>query len=251
MGLARSAAVVVGSFALGESDRVVTFFTRDFGKVRGVAKAARRMKSRFTGGLELFTMGELLFFDGGRSELVQVDHFDVVRPFARVRAELITLGHAAWVAECVGRLTAERDPNPAIYGLLARALGSFEAGVPAGRVAVAFGARFVDALGHRLRLDVCVACRRARIGAGSSVAVDIEGGGVVCPSCARALPGLMTVAPATVRALGQLRRASWSEATSGRLGAAEEELRGLLEAQAARLMGHPARTSKFLREVSR
>lgn len=251
MGLGRSSAVVVGSFALGESDRVVTFFTRDFGKVRGVAKAARRVKSKFTGALELFTLGELLFFDGGRSELVQIDHFDIVRPFERVRADLLTLGHAAWVAECVGRLTAERDPNAAVYGLLVRALKSFNAGMPAGTVAIAFGVRFVDVLGHRLRLDACVACGRARVGAGTSVTVDVEGGGVICPPCARACPGLMSVAPATVAALKRLRRASWKEATADRLGTAEGELRGLLEEQTARLMGHPARTPKFLREISR
>jgi len=92
MGLGRSAAVVIGSFPLGESDRVVTFFSRDFGRLRGVAKAARRLKSRFGGSLELFTLGQLVFFDTGRSELVRVDHFDVTRPFASVREDLGRLG---------------------------------------------------------------------------------------------------------------------------------------------------------------
>src|SRR6266480_6342230 len=99
MALGRSAAVVIGSFPLGESDRVVTFYTRDFGKVRGVAKASRRIRSRFSGALELFTLGELVFFDGGRSELVQVDHFDIVRPFAHLREDLERLGRAAWIVE--------------------------------------------------------------------------------------------------------------------------------------------------------
>src|SRR5881398_2916774 len=81
MGLGKSAAVVIGSFPLGESDRVVTFYSRDFGKIRGVAKASRRLRSRFAGALELFTLGELVFFDTDRSELVRIDHFDIVRPF--------------------------------------------------------------------------------------------------------------------------------------------------------------------------
>ena len=53
MAVEKSSVIVIGSFALGESDRVVTFFTRRFGKVRGVAKAARKMKSRFGSALEL------------------------------------------------------------------------------------------------------------------------------------------------------------------------------------------------------
>src|SRR5712692_305644 len=109
MALGKSAAVVIGSFPLGESDRVVTFFPRQFGKVRGVARAARRIRSRFGGALELFTLGEL-------------GHFDIVRPFDRVRDDLQRLGHGAWMVECVARLTAERDPSPAIFTLLVRAL---------------------------------------------------------------------------------------------------------------------------------
>src|SRR5206468_251573 len=89
------------------------------GKVRGVAKASRRMRSRFGGALELFTLGQLVFFDTGRSELVRVDHFDVLGPLAALREDLERLGQAAWVVECVSRLTAERGP-PAAVAALAR-----------------------------------------------------------------------------------------------------------------------------------
>src|SRR5688500_17393415 len=97
MAVERTSALVIGLFALGESDRIVTFFTRRFGKVRGVAKAARRLRSRFGSALELFTLGELVFFDNGRTELVQIDHFDIVRPFDGARDELERLGQAAWM----------------------------------------------------------------------------------------------------------------------------------------------------------
>jgi len=161
MGLGASAAVVVGSFPLGESDRVVTFFTREFGRVRGVAKAARRLKSRFGGALELFTLGELVFFDTGRSELVRVDHFDVTHPFAGLRENLEVLGEAAWIVEVVARTTGEHDRQPALYGLLVRALRAMEVAPRPARVAVCFGVRCLDLLGHRPRLDRCVECGRA------------------------------------------------------------------------------------------
>ncbi len=184
MALGKAAAVVIGSFPLGESDRVVTFFSRERGKIRGVAKAARRMKSRFSGALELLTVGHLVYFDTGRSDLVQIDHFDVIHPFGRVREDLEQLGQAAWMVECVGRLTADRDPNPAVYGLLLRALKSVERGVPPRRVAVVFGLRCVDALGHRLRIDGCVLCGRRRPAERGRVAMDVDAGGVVCDACA-------------------------------------------------------------------
>src|SRR5512132_1194272 len=134
MALGKTRAVVIGSLRLGESDRLVRFFSRDVGEVRGIARAARRMRSRFGSALELLTLGDLVFFDGGRSDLVQVDHFDIVRPFEHVRDDLERLGQAAWMVECVARLTADRDPNATLYGLLVRALRSVEAGVPPRRI---------------------------------------------------------------------------------------------------------------------
>jgi DNA repair protein RecO (recombination protein O) len=246
MALGKSLAVVIGSFALGESDRAVTFFSRDFGKVRGVAKAARRPRSRFAGALELFTIGQLVFFDTGRSDLVRIDHFDVLHPLARLREDLDRIGHASWMIESVGRLTAERDPHVGLYALLVRSLRSMERGA-AGRVAVCFVTRCVDAIGHRPRLDGCVECgrrlpfARARLG----------DGGLVCDVCAHGLPGLVPISPSAIAALERLRTASWEEALGASLGRTEGELKIVLEAYLTRLIGHPPRATKFLREVRR
>ena len=107
---------------MGEQDRLVEFYTRDHGKVRGVAKSARRPRSRFVAALEPFTLGELVFFYTGRSELVRVDHFDIVHSFVRVRENLERLGRGAWMCESLTRLSADRDPHPALFGLLVRSL---------------------------------------------------------------------------------------------------------------------------------
>ena len=246
MALGKSTAVVIGSFALGESDRVVTFFSREYGKVRGVARASRRPRSRFMGALELFTVGELVFFDTGRSDLLRIDHFDVVRPLARLREDLERLGHASWIVECVTKLTEERDPHAALYGLLTRGLRTMET-TPAGRVALAFVARCLDVTGHRPRLDACVECGRqvpfprARLGEG----------GLVCETCAPGLPALVPISPAAISALERLRASAWDVAVATPLGRVEGELKAVLEAHMTRLVGHAPRATKFLREVRR
>jgi DNA repair protein RecO (recombination protein O) len=247
MGLGRSAAVVIGSFPLGESDRVVTFYSREFGKLRGVARASRRIRSRFAGALELFTLGELIFFDGGRSELVQVDHFDIVRPFVRLRENLERLGHASWVVECVARLTADHDRHAALYGLLVRSLKALEGPAPPARVAVCFGVRGLDALGHRPRLDACTVCARAYPFRHAAFGAE----GVVCESCARGEAGVVAVSAASLAAIERLRSARWEDALEAPLGRSEAELGALLDVQMSRLIGQPTRTAKFLRELRR
>jgi DNA repair protein RecO (recombination protein O) len=244
--LGKSSAVVIGSFDLGESDRVVTFFSREYGKVRGVARASRRPRSRFAGALELFTVGELVFFDTGRSDLLRIDHFDVVRPLARLREDLERLGHASWIVECVNRLTEERDAHAALYGLLTRGLRSMEV-APPGRVALSFVARCLDLTGHRPRLDACVECGRrapfprARLGEG----------GLVCEACAPGLPALVPISPAATAALERLRGAAWEDVIGTPLGRTEGELKTVLDAHMTRLIGHAPRATKFLREVRR
>jgi DNA repair protein RecO (recombination protein O) len=251
MALGKSQAVVIGSLPLGESDRIVTFFSRDFGKIRGVARAARRMRSRFGSALELLTLGELVFFDGGRSELVQVDHFDIVAPFEGVRGDLDRLGQAAFMVECVGRLTAERDPSATVYRLLVRALHGLEAGDPPRRSATTFGLRCVDALGHRLRLDACVGCGRRASVAGSRVAIDVEGGGLTCAACGGRTRAAIPVDAGTLGAMRRLRAMPWAEAMSLPLGATDDHVREIVDVHVERLAGHPVRTTRFLREIER
>jgi DNA repair protein RecO (recombination protein O) len=251
MALGRTAAVVIGRFPLGERDLVATFFTRRHGTVRGVARGARGLTSRFAGALELFTLGDLLFFDGGRSSLVQVDHFDIRRPFARARDDLERLGQAAWMAECVGRLTAERDPNPAVFGLLVRGLESLEAGAVPARVAAVFGVRCVDALGHRLRIEACLRCGRALGRPEAALTLDVEGGGVVCARCPGPVPGGFPVTVPALAALRRLRVSAWGEAVAGGGDGVDVEVRRVLDAQVAHLLGRPTHASRFLREVAR
>ena len=248
MGLGRSAAVVIGSFPLGESDRVVSFFSRDFGRIRGVARAARRIKSRFGGSLELFTLGHLVFFDTGRSELVRIDHFDVTHPFAALREDLGRLGEAAWVVEIVARTTGERDRQPALYGLLVRALRAMEEATRPPRVAACFGVRCLDLLGHRPRLDRCLECGREY----PFPHPALGEGGVVCEACTRR-PGVdaAPVSPATLAAFDRLRAVRWEEAVATPIGRAGPELRAVLDTQLGRVIGQPTRSGRFLRELKR
>jgi DNA repair protein RecO (recombination protein O) len=249
MGLEKTQAVVIGRRGLGESDRIVTFYTRRFGKVRGVARAARRPRSRFGSALELFTLGELVFFDGGRSDLLRVDHFDIVHPFSRIREDLERFGQASWIIECVGRLTAEQDRHPALYGLLLRGLRAVESTTRPARAAICFGVRCVDALGHRLRLDACVGCGRAY--PFPRPHLDLDGGGLVCGGCGPEAAAGFPVSPEAVAGFERLRALPWEEAVAAPLPRVEPELARVLDAQVSRLIGQPTRTPRFLREIRR
>src|SRR4030095_412511 len=240
MAIFRTRAVVVSRRALGEQDRLVEFYTRDHGKVRGVAKSARRPRSRFVAALEPLSLGELVFFDNTRSELVRVDHFDVVRPFIGVREDLERLGRGAWMCESLSRLSADRGPHPALFGLLVRSLRGLEGAVAPDRVALCLAARAVDLLGHRPRLDRCLECGRVFPFPGA--ALDTEAGGLVCGACGAGDQALPISGPAVIT-LARLRALRWEESLALGLPAEVERERGAaLDTALTRRIGAPSRS---------
>jgi len=245
----KTPAVVIGRRALGESDRLVDFYTREFGKVSGVAKSARRTRSRFGSALELFTLGELVFFDTGRSELVRVDHFDIVEPFIGVREHLERLGQGAWAVECVARLSADRDPHPALFRLLVRDLRALDGSRRAAWISTCFALRAVDLLGHRPRIDRCVSCGRPH--PFPEAHLDVTGGGLVCRGCPAAADA-MPVSGGAVGVLRRLRELGWDDALRLALAPAlEGELAGVVEGLIARLSGRHLRSTRFLGQLRR
>src|ERR671924_1716779 len=72
-------ALVLRTYKLAEADRIVVFLTRDRGKKRGVAKGARRPRSRFTGALEPLTEVRIAYFEKERRELVGVNYAEPIR----------------------------------------------------------------------------------------------------------------------------------------------------------------------------
>jgi DNA repair protein RecO (recombination protein O) len=247
MALHKTEAVVIGRRPLGESDRLVDFYSRDFGKMRGVAKSARRPRSRFGSALELFTLGEIVFFDSGRSELVRIDHFDILRPFVALREDLERLGRGAWSVESLARLSADRDPHPALFRLLVRTLTALERSGRPGWVASCFAMRAVDLFGHRPRLDQCVGCSRPYPFA--PAALDVGAGGLLCGRC-RAGPEALALSGAVVGTLKRLRGLRWEQALQLPLAAPlEGELCALVEGLIERLAGQLPRSSRFLAQI--
>jgi DNA repair protein RecO (recombination protein O) len=171
----------------------------------------------------------MIFFDA-RWRARRVDHF-ILHPFVGCRSRAARAG--AWVVE--SRLSADRDPHPALFRLLVRTLAALEVSPRAGWVATCFAVRAVDLLGHRPRLDRCMVCGRPYPFASASL--DIEAGGIICGHCAVGLEA-MTLPGAVVGTLKRLRGLRWEETLRLSLAAPlEAELCAVVESLIARLAG--------------
>jgi DNA repair protein RecO (recombination protein O) len=123
-------ALILRTYKLGEADRIVVFLTRDRGKKRGVAKGARRQRSRFVGALEPLSEVRVAYFESERRELVGLNYAEIVRTPLAGPAEAGHYMHVAYFAELLDEWAQEADADERLYRLGASALDALSAGVP-------------------------------------------------------------------------------------------------------------------------
>jgi DNA repair protein RecO (recombination protein O) len=122
-------ALILRTYKLGESDRIVVFLTRDRGKKRGVAKNARQSRRRFGGALEPMTCGRVSYFERERRELVSLTYVEQTRsPLSAVDGE--ALGYVGYFAELIDEWAQEADPNETLFRLGASIVEALAVGVP-------------------------------------------------------------------------------------------------------------------------
>lgn len=122
-------ALVLRTYKLGEADRIVVFLTRDRGKKRGVAKGARRPRSRFTGALEPLTEVAVAYFEKERRELVGLNYAETRRSPLNLDSQ-DALGHVSYFAELLDEWAQEADADERLYRLGASMLDALSVGAP-------------------------------------------------------------------------------------------------------------------------
>src|SRR6476620_1690293 len=121
-------ALILRTYKLGESDRIVVFLTRDRGKKRGVAKNARQSRRRFGGALEPMTTGRVGYVERERRDLVRLDYVEPKRsPLSAAGGE--ALGYVGYFAELIDEWAQEADPNETLYRLGASVVDAIAEGV--------------------------------------------------------------------------------------------------------------------------
>ena len=117
-----SEAVVLRTWPVHEADLIVSFFTRDYGKLRGVAKSALKSRKRFGGALEPMTIARAWFVEQPRQELVRLDQFEIIRSPLSAPIDQARLTVLSFFAEVLEEALPEHDPQETVFRLLASVL---------------------------------------------------------------------------------------------------------------------------------
>lgn len=180
MGLKRCEAIVLKSQKLGELDKIVTFLSREDGKLRGVAKGARKLKQRFGSAFEPLTHLRLQYFEKGNVELVRVESTEIVRSHFPKSGE--NAGLMSCIAELLDGFAQEGQGSERLFRLALAVADAAEAADS--RLALAYFEVWLLRLSGLLpSMTRCVACGRD-VGDGEMLHAGADMGGLKCDRCA-------------------------------------------------------------------
>jgi len=196
--IVKTDAVVVKSMRFRETSKIITFYTRRYGKLSAVAKGAREMKSKYGASLEPMTAVSLVLYKKDQRDLQLVSQCDIRKQYKNIHSEMERMSVGLSILELLHQVTHDEEESPILYSLVEESLDAIDSA--AGNI-VNFQHGFVLRLcaihGFAPVFDKCVQCgRRVDVTkGGETVVFQFDKGGMLCPSCAEAVP------PARLRAL--------------------------------------------------
>jgi DNA repair protein RecO (recombination protein O) len=220
----RAEAIVLRTHKLGEADRIITFLTRERGKVRAVAKGVRRTKSRFGARLEPFSRVELLMHEGKNLDVItQAESLNAYGQDLAIDYSLWTAGQT--ILETADRLTSEESvAAEAQYLLLVGALRTLVGGEHNSTLVLdAYLLRALSLAGYSPSLDACITCGAL----GVQPFFHVPSGGGLCVD--HRLPGSVAPKLESINLMQALLAGDWgsSDETSS---AAQNEVSGIVAA---------------------
>ncbi len=222
--LTKTEAVVLKSMKYGDTSKIVTFYSKEFGKVKGIAKGARASKNKFGSSLEPLTKALLVFYKKEHRELHLISQCDAIDSFRHISEDLDRMSAGLAVLELVDQVTHDEERKPALYDLLIDILAALDCSDKNFSIYLdAFRLKLVTVFGFAPNFETCGVCGQplAAVGGENRFEFQIARGAVLCDRCSADRPnqskefgqfsGSASLTYGVLRAARQLLRARATE----------------------------------------
>src|SRR5205814_2760646 len=225
--------------------KIVSFLTRDFGKLSGIAKGALRSRRRFMASLEPFTHVRLEFRSRSQSDLCFVEAAEIVRGARKLSFDLERYAYSTYVVELVDSMVEGREAETAMFDLVEATLERIDssAETPSADWLRSFEVRLLTLTGLEPRLERCARCERSADGEDSVFHFNPRTGTMRCRACGDGSG--MAVSSGAARYVKALRNGGGTAATATQT----MEVRVLLQTFIAYHVRRPLRSPALLREI--
>ncbi len=246
-----ASAFVLSSLDYGESDRIVTFFTDRYGKIKGIAKGARRSQKRFANAIELFSLSKILFSRNRTNGLFFIENSDVIDHYPKIREDLEKTMAASYMIELTEQFTVEGRSSRKTFCLLRDFFQFLEGEQFTEECLRFFELRLIKLSGYDPILGECVVCNTP-LDEIKTPCFSAADGGIVCLNCNQQNTNALPVSVGTVKML--LMGKEMEMAKIHRLNLSRQssrESKAILESFIQFILGRELKSVRILREIQR
>jgi DNA repair protein RecO (recombination protein O) len=249
MAIRTTEAIVLNRKDFRETSALAVFYSKDFGKIRGILKGIRSERSRYGSLAELFGLNKIVFYEKSRSEFQNITQCDLLDGFFGIRKNLAAMAHTAYLAELVDAMTESNEPGTQIYELLHRSFKLISAGEDPNKIARIFELKFLSYSGFALSFEKCVNC-----GSGLSAKAKFSQrrDGMLCEKCLKEDLYSRTVSRGTVQTLSHIMTSKPDSLLKFKISRSiEDELEALIDRSIESHLERPLKSKRFLKDVKR
>ncbi len=203
-------AVILRGMNFRDSSKILTLYTKEFGRLSVLAKGARTAKSRFGGAIEPLSYVTAVLYKKESRDLHLLSHCDIVRPFRSLTDDLERMAAAMAIVELLQAVSHGEERNYPLFDLLVNSLESINGATKNAMNALyLFEVRLLEILGFRPEFGRCAGCGRATDDVQSEkLTVNLSEGGVFCPACSARGRGLEMISQGSVNTLRRMQQLS-------------------------------------------
>lgn len=236
---------VLRTFDFRETSEIATFFTRDFGKVKGILKGIRGDSKKFGTSLSPLSLNHIIFYHKKNSEIHLVGQCDLIDSFGMSQPVLKTFGYVSHIAELVDVLMPLEDPQPRVFDLIFDFLNTFKE--TAADTRSFFQIKILSLSGFKPHFDSCLGCASKIT---EEVYFSSSRGGLLCAKCLFQDNHAVAVLRGTVATILYIERSDWKKALRLNLSAPiRKQLEGILLSFIHFHIGRALKTNKPVREL--
>lgn len=213
--LTKDLAICIRAVDYSETSQIVTFFTRDTGKISAIAKGSKRPKSTFDGPIEILSHGRIVFADSNKEKLATLTEFQQQPTLLKLRHNLFAFYCCLFAAELLNGLTHDYDPHPELFENFLRFLQNANEqqdarderrGVFA--LLILFQLSLLKEIGLQPILSQCVNCKTKyeMRDTRSEVYFSSSANGLICRDCESSFPDKIRLTKETSACLASLKQ---------------------------------------------
>ncbi len=236
--------IVLKTFDFRETSRIATFFTKDYGKVKGVLKGIRKDPKKFGSHIDKFSVNDLVYYQSRNSDLHLISQCDLKEYFFPVRQDYKRSLAANYALELVNMIMPVEEENKDIYAMLRQYLQSLGDIADIDKLVHAFQIKTLLFSGFRPHLDCCVKCEKK---VHARAQFSLRSGGLICGECPIDELNATTISQGAVASILYIEKSDWEKCL--RLGltpSVKKELKYILNHFLVYHLERQLKTAKYL-----